>query len=264
VRRHLTLTNILLCAIAFLLLSGGAYAAVQYVNGADITPHSIRAKQIHPHSLLGSDFAKGQLPHGARGPAGPRGPQGKAYVTPHSITSLQILQHSLLGIDFARGQLPRGSQGIAGPAGAVGPIGKTGVAGPKGATGAVGATGRPGLSASQFAQSTSISFSSGTPVTLDATSISIPSGITSLTLHADTIFTSSLPVTLTCEFVLDGTPDTGAPVSATSIADFGPTTDLGQSDLLGVTASVHSLALSCTGTGSGQILTSQLTAIGAG
>jgi hypothetical protein len=76
IRNHLTYANVVSTLCLFVLLGGGAYAAVklpknsvtskQVKNGsikeADLANHGITAKSVKPGSLLASDFAAGQLP----------------------------------------------------------------------------------------------------------------------------------------------------------------------------------------------------------
>src|SRR5215210_7015964 len=53
-------------------LGGTSYAAVT----ARLPANSVGSAQVINHSLLKKDFKAGQLPRGARGPAGPRGAAG--------------------------------------------------------------------------------------------------------------------------------------------------------------------------------------------
>jgi hypothetical protein len=89
------------CIALALALGGTGYAATQLAPR-----NSVGTLQVINRSLKAIDFKQGQLPRGARGPAGATGPQG-----------------------------PPGAQGSQGPAGAAGPAGP---AGPAGATGPAG------------------------------------------------------------------------------------------------------------------------------
>jgi len=79
------------------VLPAGSVGTAQLKNGAVVSA------KVKNHSLRAVDFASGQLPAGARGPAGAQGPQG-----------------------------PAGSAGPQGPAGPAGPKGDTGGQGPPG------------------------------------------------------------------------------------------------------------------------------------
>jgi len=72
------------------------------VTGAKIARGTITAQQIKPDSLLGINFAFGQLPSGSKGDSGPQGPGG------------------------AKGE--PGAPGATGPAGPTGPSGTNGTA----------------------------------------------------------------------------------------------------------------------------------------
>jgi hypothetical protein len=91
----LTYANVVSTICLFILLGGSAYAAVQ-VSGSDIRNDTIQSRDVkndsirtqdikentikesnvRDGSLLARDFAPGQLPDGATGPAGPPGPAG--------------------------------------------------------------------------------------------------------------------------------------------------------------------------------------------
>ena len=89
------------CIALAVTLGGTGYAATQLAPR-----NSVGTLQVIDRSLLAKDFKQGQLPRGARGPAGPQGAQGA--------------------------QGPQGAQGAAGPAGATGPAGPAGATGPAG------------------------------------------------------------------------------------------------------------------------------------
>src|ERR1700752_2507162 len=89
-------------AAASVAIGAAAILAV-WTTGAEgkksrrVPPNSVGTEQVIDHSLLASDFARGQLP---AGPTGPRGPQG------------------------ARGPTgPKGDPGERGPTGPAGPSG---------------------------------------------------------------------------------------------------------------------------------------------
>ena len=77
-------------SLTFALGLGGAWAATELsrndvnskhikngqVKAADLADGAVSSPTVADGSLLNQDFAAGQLPTGARGPAGPRGPQG--------------------------------------------------------------------------------------------------------------------------------------------------------------------------------------------
>lgn len=95
---RLTYANVVSTTCLFILLGGGAYAAVRVtvpkdsIGPAQIKPGAVRSRQVKDGSLLARDFKAGQLPAGPRGRRGPRGLQG-----------------------------PTGPQGLTGPTGPVGP-----------------------------------------------------------------------------------------------------------------------------------------------
>jgi hypothetical protein len=75
----------------FVALSGTAWAATELdknevkskhigkrqVKSADLGNNSVTSPKVADRSLLGEDFAPGQLPQGAQGATGPQGPQGE-------------------------------------------------------------------------------------------------------------------------------------------------------------------------------------------
>jgi hypothetical protein len=106
-RRLLSFERIAVALALFLSLSGGtAYAAHQLITGKQIAKGTITSRNVKGHSLLSSDFRAGQLPSGARGPAGATG--------------------------------ARGPMGPAGPAGRAGAQGSPGARGPAGTAAASG------------------------------------------------------------------------------------------------------------------------------
>jgi hypothetical protein len=83
----------------FVALGGTSFAAANEL----VPRNSVGTRQVIDRSLLRKDFKAGQLPRGARGPAGVRGAPG-----------------------------PAGPAGAAGPAGPAGPAGAAGAQGPPG------------------------------------------------------------------------------------------------------------------------------------
>ena len=102
------------CAVAIV----GTTAILESGSAAErlvVPRNSIGSSQVRDGSLLARDFARGQLPKGATGPAGARGEAGVAgAVGP---------------------QGPAGATGDPGPRGAAGPSGPQGPPGPKGEAG---------------------------------------------------------------------------------------------------------------------------------
>jgi hypothetical protein len=124
-RRKLSYANVMSTLGVFIALGGVSYAAVELpkdsVGSKQLKADAVKSKKVLDGSLLAADFAAGQLPAGARGPAGPEGPEGR------------------------RG--PAGAQGLVGPkgeSGAPGPAGNQGPAGPAGPKGEMGPQGLPG------------------------------------------------------------------------------------------------------------------------
>lgn len=90
IRTRMSYANVVSTLCLFVLLGGGAYAAVQLdknsvkskhlknggVKKRDLARGSVDSRKVVDGSLLGADFASGQIPAGARGPQGERGPQG--------------------------------------------------------------------------------------------------------------------------------------------------------------------------------------------
>ena len=79
IRKHLSYANVVSTLCLFVLLGGGAYAAIKLpknsvtskqvkngsIKGIDLAKHSITATNVKLGSLLASDFAAGQLPGSA-------------------------------------------------------------------------------------------------------------------------------------------------------------------------------------------------------
>ncbi len=104
---HLTYANVVSTICLFVVLSGTAYAAVTVpfnsVGQAQLQANAVTSGKVQDGALLRRDFRPGQLPAGARGPAGATGPTGAQ------------------GASGAQG--PQGIQGLAG---ATGPQGAPG------------------------------------------------------------------------------------------------------------------------------------------
>ncbi len=79
-RSRLTYANVMATVAVFLALGGSAFAAATLtrnsVRGQHIAPNAISSSDVRNGRLLAADFAKGQLPAGVRGDAGPQGPIG--------------------------------------------------------------------------------------------------------------------------------------------------------------------------------------------
>ncbi len=91
---RLTYANVMASVAVFIAIGGGAYAAGlaknsiksrhiknSTVKAVDLAPSSVTSAKVADGSLLGKDFAAGQLPQGERGPSGPAGPKGPAGAT---------------------------------------------------------------------------------------------------------------------------------------------------------------------------------------
>src|SRR5215203_914282 len=121
VRRRPSPALVVASVALFIALGGTGYAVTQ------LPRNSVGTVQVRDYSLLRRDFKIGQIPRGARGPAGARGAKGD------------------VGASGAQGPAgaagPQGPQGATGAAGAQGPAG---AAGPQGAAGAIGPQGPAG------------------------------------------------------------------------------------------------------------------------
>jgi hypothetical protein len=90
IRQRLTFANVVSVVAVFLALAGGAYAistapknsvtskAIKngQVKAKDLGKNAVNASKVKDGSLVGQDFAAGQLPTGATGPQGATGVQG--------------------------------------------------------------------------------------------------------------------------------------------------------------------------------------------
>ena len=78
-RRRLTYANVTSTIALMIAVSGGtAFAASHLITGKQIAKGTITAANVKSHSLLASNFKKGQIPAGARGAAGAPGAAGTA------------------------------------------------------------------------------------------------------------------------------------------------------------------------------------------
>ena len=82
---RLSYANVMATIAVFIALGGGALAATQLkknsVGAKQLKRDSVTSAKVKDGSLLGSDFAAGQLPAGERGPQGPEGAQGASGAT---------------------------------------------------------------------------------------------------------------------------------------------------------------------------------------
>src|SRR3954452_23922837 len=90
VRSGLTYANVVSTLSLFLILGGGAALAAGLardsvkakqikagaVGNSELAPNAVTSDKVADGSLLGTDFAAGQLPQGPRGPVGATGAQG--------------------------------------------------------------------------------------------------------------------------------------------------------------------------------------------
>jgi hypothetical protein len=76
-RRRLTYANVVSTLALVVAVSGGtAFAASKLITGKQIAKGTITAANIKSHSLLSSNFKKGQIPAGPRGKTGSQGAAG--------------------------------------------------------------------------------------------------------------------------------------------------------------------------------------------
>jgi hypothetical protein len=106
VRKHLTYANVMSSLAVFMLLGGGAAIAAgglgkNTVGSKQLKKNAVTAVKVKDGSLLGADFAAGQLPAGPTGPAGAKGATGAAgpagVVGPNSVTSASVLDDTAPG-----------------------------------------------------------------------------------------------------------------------------------------------------------------------
>jgi hypothetical protein len=105
-RRRLSFANVVSVIALFVALGGVGYAAIKLpknsvgskqikdgqVKGGDLGPGSISSGHVADGSLLGEDFAAGQLPAGPRGPAGADGQDGQDGLDGSPDTPSQVLE----------------------------------------------------------------------------------------------------------------------------------------------------------------------------
>jgi len=110
-RRHLTYANVMSSLAVFLLLGGGMAVAAgglgkNTVGTKQLKKNAVTAEKVKDGSLLGADFAAGQLPAGPAGPAGakgatgatgPAGATGPSGSVANSVTSASVLDDTAPG-----------------------------------------------------------------------------------------------------------------------------------------------------------------------
>ena len=125
IRTRLSYANVVSTLCLFVLLGGGAYAATQLeknsvkskhlknggVKKRDLAKRSVDSRKVVDGSLLGADFAAGQIPAGPRGPQGERGAQGlpgtaRAY---GSVAQTGVLSSSRNVVGVTGGDSPDGA-----------------------------------------------------------------------------------------------------------------------------------------------------------
>lgn len=101
--------------LAFVVLGGGAaYAGQQLaknsVGSRQLKKNSVTGAKVKNGSLRSGDFATGQLPRGAQGPAGPPGPSGTSHVYQASgDVNYDKISSSLFGSQVVALTLPPGN-----------------------------------------------------------------------------------------------------------------------------------------------------------
>jgi hypothetical protein len=87
IRKRVTYANVASTIAVVIAISGGtAYAASHLITGKQIAKSTITSANVKSHSLLASNFKKGQIPAGATGPMGPQGAAGLPGV--RSLTAI--------------------------------------------------------------------------------------------------------------------------------------------------------------------------------
>ena len=80
IRKRLTYANVMSSIAVFLVLGGAAFAAVKLpknsVGTKQLKNNAVTSAKVKDGSLLGADFAAGQLPAGPQGPKGEKGEKG--------------------------------------------------------------------------------------------------------------------------------------------------------------------------------------------
>jgi hypothetical protein len=100
IHKRLTYANVMSSIAVFLVLGGGAAIAAgglgkNTVGSKQLKKNAVTAVKVKDGSLLGADFAPGQLPAGEKGPVGATGPAGPA--TNNSVTSASVLDDTAPG-----------------------------------------------------------------------------------------------------------------------------------------------------------------------
>ena len=129
---------VIACLALMVALSGTGYAVTvlprNSVGTTQLKNDAVVSSKVKKGSLLGTDFAPGQLPAGAPGPTGPAGPKGRDS---RALPAPQGSRHT-----GAKGD--KGDPGAKGDTGATGATGATGPQGPIGAKGDKGDRGDTG------------------------------------------------------------------------------------------------------------------------
>jgi hypothetical protein len=117
-RRQLSYANVMSSLAVFLLLGGGMAVAAgglgkNTVGTKQLKKNAVTAEKVKDGSLLGADFAAGQLPAGPAGPAGSAGAKGATgaagatgatgaagVVGPNSVSSASVVDASLTAADL--------------------------------------------------------------------------------------------------------------------------------------------------------------------
>jgi hypothetical protein len=109
VRKHLTYANAMSSLAVFLILGGGAAIAAgglgkNTVGSKQLKKNAVTAVKVKDGSLLGADFAPGQLPAGPAGAAGAKGATGPAgpagVIAANSVNSTHVVDASLTAADL--------------------------------------------------------------------------------------------------------------------------------------------------------------------
>ena len=110
VRKHLTYANAMSSIAVFLILGGATAIAAgglgkNTVGSKQLKKNAVTAVKVKDGSLLGADFAAGQLPAGATGAAGAKGATGPAgpagVIAANSVNSSHVIDESLTAADLA-------------------------------------------------------------------------------------------------------------------------------------------------------------------
>ncbi len=99
-RRRLTYANVTSTIALMIAVSGGtAIAASHLITGKQIARGTITAANIKSHSLLASNFKKGQIPAGPRGATGAQGPAGSTGATGATGAAGSAVAYGDLGLN---------------------------------------------------------------------------------------------------------------------------------------------------------------------